>query len=63
MGDRENFSYKLTFRGLLLFLILYGSTKKTKSDQLLFDNVLSNPSIVKIAPFLKCLKAIRRFRF
>ena len=58
MGDRENFSYSLNFRGLLLFLILYGSIKKSKCNELLLNNVLSNPSIVKIAPFLKYLKEL-----
>ena len=63
MGDRENFSYSLNFRGLLLFLILYGSIRKSKSNELLFNNVLSNPSIVKIAPFLKYLKQLEELGF
>jgi hypothetical protein len=63
MGDRQNFSYSLNFRGLLLFLILYGSIKKSKSNELLLNNVLSNPSIVKIAPFLKYLKHLEELGF
>jgi hypothetical protein len=63
MGDREYFSYSLNFRGLLLFLILYGSARKSKSHDLLFDNVFSNPSIVNIAPFLKYLKQFEELGF
>ena len=63
MNDRENFSYSLNFRGLLLFLILFGSSKKSKTDVLLFNNVLLNSSIVKIAPFLKNLKEFEELGF
>ena len=63
MNDRENFSYSLKFRGLLLFLILSVSSKKSRTDKLLFSNVLSNPSIVKIAPFLKYLNEFEELGF
>lgn len=63
MCDRQNFSYSLNFRGLLLFLNLYGSAGKSKSNRLLFRNVLSNPSIVKIAPFLKYLNEFEELGF
>ena len=63
MGDSQNFSYSIKFRGLLLFLILYGSARKSKSNLLLFDSVLANPSIIKIAPFLKYLKQFEELGF
>lgn len=52
IGDREYFRYALNFKGLLLFLILYGSIKKTRIDELLFNKVLSNPLLLGVAPFL-----------
>jgi len=61
--DSQYFSYTLNFKGLLLFLILYGSIKKSKSEKLLFDKVLSNPSIVKIAPFLRYLNEFEELGF
>ena len=61
--DREYFRYTLNFKGLLLFLILYSLIKKSKSHELLFDKVLSNPSIVKIAPFLKYLNEFEELGF
>ena len=63
MADREYFSYTLNFKGLLLFLILYGSINKNKSDERVFNNVLYNPSILKIAPFLKYLNDFEKFGF
>jgi hypothetical protein len=63
IGDREYFSYSLNFKGLLLFLILYGSIKQTKSDEIVFNKVLSNPSVVEIAPFLKYLNEFEKFGF
>lgn len=63
IGDREYFSYSLNFKGLLLFLILYGSIKKTKSNEIVFNKVLSNPSVVEIAPFLKYLNEFEKFGF
>ncbi|HET7643110.1 MAG TPA: hypothetical protein VFK40_06355, partial [Nitrososphaeraceae archaeon] len=63
LGDREYFRYSLKFRGLLLFLILSVSSKKSKTDKLLFSNVLSNPSIVKFAPFLEYLDKFEELGF
>ena len=39
------------------------SIKKSKSNELLLNNVLSNPSIVKIASFLKYLKQLEELGF
>lgn len=63
IGDREYFSYTLNFKGLLLFLILYALIKKTKSDERIFNQVLSNPSVVTIAPFLENLNDFEKFGF
>ncbi len=63
MGDREYFSYRLNFKGLLLFLILYGSLKKTEIDEIVFNKVLLNPSVVEIAPFLQYLNEFEKFGF
>lgn len=63
IGDREYFKYGLNFKGLLLFLILYGSIEKDRTDELLFNQVLSNPSLLRIAPFLKNLNEFEKAGF
>ena len=46
-----------------MFLILFGSIKKTESEEIVFNIVLSNPHIIKIAPFLEDLNEFEKFGF
>ena len=63
--NHRYFKYSLNFRGLLLYLILINSDKlKLKDvDGEIFNNVFSNPNIIKIAPFLKSLNVFEKFGF
>ena len=64
-GNRRYWKYRLNFRGLLLYLILYDSDKfkHTKKDKKIFENVLSKPSIIEIAPFLEFPTKIEQVGF
>ena len=57
--------YKLNFRGLLLYMIIYKEieVKKNKKDKEIFNNVISNPSILEIAPFLNYLTEFKEYGF
>jgi hypothetical protein len=63
--NRRYFKYSLNFRGLLLYLILINSEKLKfiDRDNEIFNNVFSNPNIIKIAPFLKSLNVFEKFGF
>ena len=64
-GNRRYWKYSLNFRGLLLYLILFDSYKfKHKPiDKKIFRNVISNPSILKIAPCLEFPNEIEQYGF
>ena len=65
MTNSRYFKYSLNFRGLLLYLILIDSDKLKliDIDKEIFNNVFSNPNIIKIAPFLKSLNVFETFGF
>ncbi|MGH9990578.1 MAG: hypothetical protein ACREAS_09090, partial [Nitrososphaera sp.] len=60
-SDRRKWKYSLNFRGFLLYLVGEARSKRQNNKRL--REVISNPAILEMAPFLQYWQDFERSRF